>query len=138
MQEFLSTVSGIVSHMKTYGESVSNETIVSKVLISLIKAFDHVVAAIEESKDLSTYSFDALMRCLLAHEARVNRPYEKVEEKAFQVKREFFDKAKSENSSIQGRRRGGHRGRGRCSNRGRRRNDGQRQSGGQGNTRKGV
>ena len=37
VQEFLSRVSGIVNHMKTYGENVNNETVVSKVLRSLTK-----------------------------------------------------------------------------------------------------
>ena len=84
VQEFLSRVPGIVSHMKTYSENVSNETIVSKVL-RITKDFDHVVGAIEESKDLSNYIFDVLMSSLLAYEARFNRSHEKVEEKAFQV-----------------------------------------------------
>jgi len=79
--------------MKTYGENISNETIVSKVLRSLTKDYDHVVAVIEESKDLSTYNFDALMSSLLAYEARVSRHYEKVEENAFQVKGEFSNTA---------------------------------------------
>lgn len=47
-----------------------------------------MVAAIEESKDLSDYSFDELMGSLLAHEHRLNRSHEKIEEKAFQVKEE--------------------------------------------------
>ena len=54
-QEYLSRVFGLVSHMKTYGEPVSNEIVVSKVLRTLTTDFDHVVAAIEESKDLSIY-----------------------------------------------------------------------------------
>jgi len=45
VQDFLSRVS--VSQMKIYGENISNETIMSKVLRSLTKNFDHVVAAIE-------------------------------------------------------------------------------------------
>ena len=53
VQEFLSRVFGIVSYMKTYGENVSSETIVCKVLRSLITDFNYVVVAIEESKDLS-------------------------------------------------------------------------------------
>lgn len=57
-------------------------------LRSLTKDFDYVVAAIEESKDLSKYGFDKLMGSLLAHEARISRSYEKVDEKAFQVKGE--------------------------------------------------
>jgi len=46
--------------MDRYGESLSNEIVVSNVLRSLTSDFDHIVAAIEESKDLSKYSFDDL------------------------------------------------------------------------------
>lgn len=85
VQVFLSRVSEIVSHMRSYGDNVSNEIIVSKVLWSLTKDFNHVVAAIEEIKDLSTYTFDELMSSLIAHEDRMNRCCEKVDEKAFQA-----------------------------------------------------
>ena len=64
----------------------------------LTTKFDHVVTTIQESKDLSTYSFDELMGSLLAHEDRLNRSCEKVKEKAFQVKGEFSYKGKIENS----------------------------------------
>ena len=106
-------MSEIVSHMKTYGEILDNETVVSRVLRTLTKDFDHVVAVIKESKDLSKYSFDKLMGSLLAHEARINMFYKGVEEKAFQVKGESPYKAKTENSSARGKGRGSYRGRGR-------------------------
>ncbi|GKA34874.1 hypothetical protein Tco_0721303 [Tanacetum coccineum] len=48
--------------------------------------FDHVVAAIEESKDLSVLSFDELVGFLQAYEARINRSVIKEEDKAFQIK----------------------------------------------------
>ena len=98
VQEYLSRVSGIVNHMKSFGESLSNETIVCKVLRSLPPKFDHVVAAIEESKDLSAYTFDELMGSLLAHEDRLSRPHENVDEKVFQVKSDFSHKGKAESS----------------------------------------
>ena len=88
VQDFLSRVTEIVSQMKSYGEHLPDHIIVAKVLRSLTPKFDHVVAAIEESKDLSTYSFDELMGSLQAHEVRLNRSLEKSEEKAFQAKRE--------------------------------------------------
>lgn len=66
-------MSSIVSQMRSYGENITNETIVAKVLRSLPPKFDHVVAAIEESKDLSIFSFDELMGSLQAHETRINK-----------------------------------------------------------------
>ncbi|KAK5833358.1 hypothetical protein PVK06_017183 [Gossypium arboreum] len=81
-------VSGIVNLMRSYVEVLSNEIFVSKVLRSLTSKFDNVVAAIEETKDFSTYTFDELKSSLIAHEARLNKSHENSEEKAFQVKEE--------------------------------------------------
>lgn len=114
VQEFLSRVPRSVSQMRTYGENVGNETIVSKMLRSLTKNFDYIVGVIEESKDLCTYTFDQLMSSLQAYEERVSRSYDQSEEKAFQMKGET-----PENSSGgyhgKGRGRGQGRGRGRGS-----------------------
>jgi len=52
---FLSRAMTIVSQMRSYGEKVTDQIIVEKVLRSLNPKFDHVVAAIEESKDLSVF-----------------------------------------------------------------------------------
>ncbi|KAA0032274.1 putative gag-pol polyprotein, identical [Cucumis melo var. makuwa] len=71
--------------VQTYGETIKDQTIVEKVLRSLTLEFDHVVAAIEESKNLSTFTFIELMGSLEAHESRINRSMERNEEKAFQV-----------------------------------------------------
>ena len=79
MQEFLYGMSGIVSHMKTYGESVRREIFASKVLRSLTKDFDYVVAIIEESNNFSKYIFDELMSSLQADEARLSKAHEKFE-----------------------------------------------------------
>nr|GEU71049.1 retrovirus-related Pol polyprotein from transposon TNT 1-94 [Tanacetum cinerariifolium] len=56
------------SQMRSYGEKVTDETVVAKVLRSLDPKFDHVVATIKESKDLSVFSFDELMQSFQAHE----------------------------------------------------------------------
>ncbi|XP_015158336.1 uncharacterized protein [Solanum tuberosum] len=112
VQDYMSRVSSIVNLMKSYGENISDEIVVPKVLRSLTKKFEHVVAAIEESKDLSDYSFDELMGSLLTHEDGINKSHEKIEEKAFQVKEESSDRGR-------GRERGRFRGRGRGRGRGR-------------------
>ncbi|CAL5412844.1 unnamed protein product [Camellia sinensis] len=144
--DFLSRVMTIVSQMRSYGEKISDETVVAKVLRSLTPKFDHVVAAIEESKDLPVFSFDELMGSLQAHETRINRSLEKNEEKAFQMKDIVTKAAEGDSSTSRGRGRGGFRGRGRGrgrgyghgNGRGRGRFDGQQQSGEQRNYKNGV
>ncbi|KAH0661378.1 hypothetical protein KY284_026309 [Solanum tuberosum] len=107
---FLSRAMTIVSQMRSYGEKVTDQIIVGKVLRSLNPKFDHVVAAIEESKDLSVFSFDELMGSLQAHEARINRSVEKNEEKAFQVKDATTKYGDNNGLASRGRGRGGFRG----------------------------
>lgn len=58
IQNYLAKVTEIASQMKSYGENISNEIVESKVLRMLDETFDRIVPAIEESKDLSTYTFD--------------------------------------------------------------------------------
>lgn len=58
--------------MKSFGEEIGYKIVVSKVFSSPPK-FDHVVAAIEESKDISKLSFDDLMGSLQSHEPRINK-----------------------------------------------------------------
>ena len=130
--DFLSRAMTIVSQIRTYGEKISDETIIAKVLRSLTPKFDHVVAAIEEAKDLSILSVDELMGSLQTHESRINRALERNEKKALQVKEtNNNENKKRENIHLAGRSRG--RG-GFCSfhgghdNRDRWRSDGQRQS----------
>ena len=129
--DFLSRAMAIVSQMRTYGEKISDETIVAKVLRSLTPKFDYVVAAIEEAKNLSIVSIDELMGSLQAHEARINRASKRNEEKALQVEETTNNENnKRENIHLAGRNRGRggfrsfHGGR---DNRGRWRSDGQRQ-----------
>ena len=125
--DFLSRTMAVVSQMRSYGEQISDETVVAKVMSSLTPKFDHVVAAIEEANDLSVLSVDELMRLLQSHEARLNRSVEKVEEKAFQVKESTTKQGESDRLASRGRGRGGFRGQGRGRDRGRGRNGGQRQ-----------
>ena len=64
VQDYLSRMSNVVQQMKAYGEKMTDEHVVGKILRSLTSKFDHVVAAIEESKDLEFYTFDELMGSL--------------------------------------------------------------------------
>ncbi|XP_074362888.1 uncharacterized protein LOC141703205 [Apium graveolens] len=60
--------------------------VVHKILRSLPAKFEHVVAAIEISKDLSKLTVDELMRALEANEERIRRFSNQPLEQAFQAK----------------------------------------------------
>ncbi|XP_015078146.1 uncharacterized protein LOC107021946 [Solanum pennellii] len=110
---------------KSYGEDISEETVVAKVLRSLTPKFEHIFAAIEESHDLSDYTFDELMSSLQDHEKRLLWSHEKNKEKALQVKGESTHrKDKLENIANRCRGRGGFRGRGHGRGQGRSRDRG--------------
>jgi hypothetical protein len=67
---------------------MEEKIVVAKVLRSLIPKFDHVVAAIEESKNLDVYSFDELMGSLQTHESRMSKTEDKDDKKTFYMKGE--------------------------------------------------
>lgn len=85
IDDFLSRCMNIVSQMRSYGETITEQTIVDKVLRSLPQIFDHVVASIEESKISAEVSFNQIMGSLQSHEAIIKRSPVKVEERACQA-----------------------------------------------------
>jgi hypothetical protein len=76
----------LVNQMKVYGEDMIDRRIVEKILISLHEKFDHMVAVIEETKDLSSLGVQELLGSLKSHEQRLERHSEKSIESAFQSK----------------------------------------------------
>jgi gag-polypeptide of LTR copia-type len=72
IQVLLSRVQTMVNQIRVFGDTMEEKIVVGKVLRSLTPKFDHVVAAIEESKNLDTYSFDELMGLLQTHESRMS------------------------------------------------------------------
>lgn len=109
IQEYFSRVT-VINQMRTYGEDIEDVKVVQKILRSIPTKFDHVVAAIEESKNLSVISINELMGSLQAHEQRINRPSEKTVEHAFQLKLEVSPK-NSKNPEIEHSNVGGGQGR---------------------------
>jgi gag-polypeptide of LTR copia-type len=88
IQLFLKRVTTIANQIRSCGENLSEKIVVMNVLCSLTTKFDHMVAAIEEFKYLSTYMFDELMGSLQVYEARLNIIEEKDDTKAFYTKGE--------------------------------------------------
>jgi gag-polypeptide of LTR copia-type len=88
MQNFLSRVQTVVNQIKILGDTMEEKIMVAKVLRNLTPKFDHVVAAIEESKNLDVYSFDELMGSLQTHESRMSKIEDKGDKKTFYMKGE--------------------------------------------------
>ncbi|XP_048232508.1 uncharacterized protein LOC112535352 [Ricinus communis] len=63
----------IANEMCSYGENMEDIKIVEKILRSLTEKWNYVVCSIEESKDTSNLSVDALQSSLLVHEQKFKK-----------------------------------------------------------------
>jgi hypothetical protein len=72
MNQFMTSVMGIVNQIRLTGETITDQCIFEKVLRSLPKKFEMVVTTILESKDLSSFSTDELIGSLVTHETRLH------------------------------------------------------------------
>ena len=61
----------LVNQIRGLGDIVPDQLAIGKVLRSLGSKFNYVVAAIEESNDLTKLTMDELSGSLQAHEARM-------------------------------------------------------------------
>lgn len=89
VKDYFSRVIEIVNQMRLYGEDINDQKVVEKILISLPKKYEYIVAAIEESKDLSTLTIQQLMSSLESHEERKLQREGSSIENAFQSKLSF-------------------------------------------------
>ncbi|KAI5314494.1 hypothetical protein L3X38_043670 [Prunus dulcis] len=76
----------LVNQMKAYGEELTEQRIVQKLLISLSREYDSIAEVIEETKDTETIGVQEVIGCLKSHEQRLQRHNERVTEKAFSSK----------------------------------------------------
>ncbi|PNX90798.1 F-box protein, partial [Trifolium pratense] len=91
--EYLSRMLSLTNLMKSCGETMTDRSKIEKILRTLTEKFDHIVVAIEESKDLATMRMEELQASLEAHELRVKqRSSNKAVEQALQAK--FQNKSK--------------------------------------------
>lgn len=102
VDQFMTRVYGIVTQFQTYGEALEKKGIVEKVLRCLTKKFSMVVTAIEESKDLSTFTLEELTGSLLSHEARLSQE-DKSLSHAFSTQT-FFNRVQGRGGRGRGRR----------------------------------
>jgi hypothetical protein len=72
MQYVFTRVMGTVNQIRSYGEDLTDQKIVEKILRSLPAKFDAIVVAIEESKYLTQLFVNEIMGSLQYHEKRMN------------------------------------------------------------------
>lgn len=89
IESFVTHVSGLVTQIRSHGETLEERRIVEKVLRSLPARFEAIVVAIEETKDLSQFSVDELNESLISHEHRLNRVARSSLEHAFKTQVSF-------------------------------------------------
>ena len=64
-------VEELVNAMKALGEKIEEDSLVQKILRSLLDRFNPKVSATEELNDLKTLQFDQLLGTLTAYEMRI-------------------------------------------------------------------
>jgi len=90
ISEYIIRVQIVVNQLNRNGETLSDTRVVEKILRSLTNNFENVVCAIEESKDLATFTVDELVGSLKAHEQRKKKKEETLEQ-ALQTKASIKD-----------------------------------------------
>jgi len=73
VSDYFSRLLVIVNGLKRNNEKVDDIRVVEKVFRSLSSKFEHVVVAIEESKDLENLTIEELLGSLQVHEQRMQK-----------------------------------------------------------------
>ncbi|CAL2255248.1 unnamed protein product [Prunus armeniaca] len=83
LSAYLTRLNDMINQMKTYGEVLSNERLVQKVLISLSKIYDPICLVIENTKSLETVELQEVIAILKSEEQRFELHNVDATEKAF-------------------------------------------------------
>ncbi|XP_012567646.1 uncharacterized protein [Cicer arietinum] len=70
---YFNSVKAITNQMRTNGEVMTEVVVIENIMRTLTQRYDHIVVAIEESKDLETLKVEDLQGSLEAHELRVRQ-----------------------------------------------------------------
>ncbi|XP_030516486.1 uncharacterized protein LOC115729991 [Rhodamnia argentea] len=83
VQEYCGKLKELVNQMRAYGDGITDQRVVEKILVSLTQKYNPIVTTIEATKDLSTLSISELIVSLEAHEKRLMAEDEDSVESAF-------------------------------------------------------
>lgn len=71
ISDYFTRILTLTDQMKACGDTVTDQSIVEKIMRTLTARFDYIAVAIEESKDLATMKIEELQGSLEAHEQRL-------------------------------------------------------------------
>ena len=109
VSDYITRVQTVTNQLNRNGEMLPETRVVEKILRSVTDNFENVVYAIEESKDLATFTVDELAGSLGAHE-QCKKKKEETLDQALQTKASIKDEKILYSQITQGR------GRGSCGN----------------------
>ncbi|KAI5343244.1 hypothetical protein L3X38_011120 [Prunus dulcis] len=83
LSAYLTKLFDLINQMRGYGEGLSRERIVQKMLISLLPVYDPICSVIEHSRDLDVIEVQEVVASLKSFAQRLERHHENKTEKAF-------------------------------------------------------
>ncbi|CAL8990799.1 unnamed protein product [Prunus brigantina] len=83
LSAYLTKLFDLINQMRGYGEELSRERIVQKMLISLLPVYDPICFVIEHSRDLDAIEVQEVVASLKSFAQRLERHHENKTEKAF-------------------------------------------------------
>ena len=84
IQDYFCKLSTLVKEIRGYAKDIFKRNVLEKILRVLPPKYNYIMVAIEESKDISTYSQN--LGSLMAHEGRMKKGLEKSLGEAFKTK----------------------------------------------------
>ena len=90
VSDYITRVQTVVNQLNQNREMLPETRVVEKILRLLTNDFENVVYAIEESKDLATFTIDELAGSLEAHEQRKKKKEETLDQ-TLQIKASIKD-----------------------------------------------
>ena len=105
IDEYCTRVMNIVNEMRNHSDTISDQQVVEKILISITEKYEYIVAITEETKDLSKFSIKELVGSFRAHEKRRFFREDQPKETTFQSKinenfQNFSKKSSEEKSKV--------------------------------------
>ena len=64
---------GLINQLKYHGETITDQSVVEKILRSIPPRFENLVVTLEEHTDMTTFTIDELQGSLINHEHKLSR-----------------------------------------------------------------